>query len=110
MVHCWCGYKVTGQAHIAKFMPHFDGPYTIIHANPACSVYTLNIPNMPHNTCLMFYSSLLHPSILNDPTCFPNHQLICPSPVVNESGITKWEVQNIINKQQHGCRMQYLMR
>lgn len=45
--HCHQGYIQKGQNHIAKFMPQFDGLYTIIDAFPLCSVYTIDMLNCP---------------------------------------------------------------
>lgn len=37
-------YLNGSNKHVAKFMPHFDGPYKIISAHPESSTYTLDLP------------------------------------------------------------------
>jgi len=41
---------------VAKFIPHFDGPYVIINSMPEFSAYTLDLPNSP-NIFPTFHSS-----------------------------------------------------
>ena len=46
-----CNYKCKGKTHIAKFMPWNNGPYTITHAFPEHSEYTLK----PHTIVTLTY-------------------------------------------------------
>ena len=46
--NCHHNYKRKGKTHVAKFMPQNDGPYTITHAFPERSEYTLKLPNNPN--------------------------------------------------------------
>jgi len=41
-------YKAKGEKHVAKFMPHYDGPYTIIDVDEDHSTVTLNLLNSPN--------------------------------------------------------------
>ena len=43
---------------VAKFMPHFDGPFNVTNANLSKSTYTLDLPNEP-NHFPTFHSLLL---------------------------------------------------
>src|SRR5882762_11478793 len=40
-------YTHKGVQHVAKFMPHFDGPYHVLHTHPEVSLYTLDLPHCP---------------------------------------------------------------
>jgi len=40
-------YKAKGAKHVAKFMPQYDGPYTIIDVDENHSTMTLDLPNSP---------------------------------------------------------------
>jgi hypothetical protein len=46
------------NGRVAKFMPYFDGPYTIIDTHPETSNYTLDLPNSP-NIFPTFHASQL---------------------------------------------------
>jgi len=50
------------DGRVAKFMPRFDGPYTIIDLHPETSNYTLDLPNSP-NIFPTFHSSQLQPYV-----------------------------------------------
>ena len=41
-------YKVKGEKRIAKFMPRFDGPYTIVDTDEKHSTVTIELPNAPN--------------------------------------------------------------
>jgi hypothetical protein len=56
--NCHCNYKRKGKTQVAKFMPRNDGPYTITHAFPERSEYTLKLSNNP-NTFSGFHAHLL---------------------------------------------------
>ena len=74
-------YKSKGQHQVAKFMPHYDGPYTIIEVHAARSTVTLNMPNSP-NVFPVFHTSQVKPFKPNDPLLFPSRELKCPQPVI----------------------------
>jgi hypothetical protein len=64
-------YIQAKSSRSVKFMPRFDGPYTVTHAFPSKSCYMLDLPNEP-NRFPTFHSSLLQPYIPNDPGLFPS--------------------------------------
>lgn len=72
--NCSCNYKCKGKTHVAKFMLQNDGPYTITHAFPEHSEYTLKLPNNP-NSFPSFHAHLLKRYIPIDPLLFPDHDL-----------------------------------
>jgi hypothetical protein len=41
-------YKSADTRRATKFMPCFNGPYTIITMNPNKSTIMINLPNAPH--------------------------------------------------------------
>ncbi len=51
-------FKAGNKNCITKFMPRFDRPYIVIHANPALSSYTIEMLNSP-NIFPTFHSSEL---------------------------------------------------
>lgn len=64
-------YKLEGNHHAAKFMPHYNGPYHVIATDEAHSTVTLDLPNNP----LMFpvfHISEVKPFKENDNLLFPN--------------------------------------
>ena len=71
-IHHQHNFKAAGQTHVAKFMPHFNGPYVITHMILERSVYSLDIPNTYPNACLSFHASLLCPYFPSDPLLFPH--------------------------------------
>ena len=48
MLHRRNKYKVKGKKRVAKFMPHYDGPYTIIDTDERHSTVTIELPNAPN--------------------------------------------------------------
>ena len=68
--HCH-EYQGSGEKRVAKFMPQYDGPYTIINIDKEDSTVTLDLPNLP-NIFPTFYTSEVIPYVENDATLFPN--------------------------------------
>jgi hypothetical protein len=64
-------YMQAGSGHVAKLMPQWDGPYTIVKAHPETSLYTLDLPASftIHPT---FHVSHLKPFRENDDDAFPS--------------------------------------
>jgi hypothetical protein len=76
------------QAHSGqsvKFMPSYDGPYTMTCANPSESIYTLHLPNKP-NCFPTIHSSPLHKFIDNDHTMFSACSLVMPGTINTAEG------------------------
>jgi hypothetical protein len=49
-------YKSNCKMCVAKFMPHYNGPYEITNTAPEISTITINLPNHP-NFFLTFHTS-----------------------------------------------------
>jgi len=92
----------------AKFMPWFDGPYHMVDAHAAKSMYMLNLPNEP-NCFPTFHSSLLHPFVDNDPNLFPLRTLPMPDAIVTPDGQEEWLVDRILYECKHSHGYQYLI-
>jgi hypothetical protein len=74
-------YKKKGEKRVAKFMPRFDGPYTIRSCNHAHSTVTLDLLNKPH-VFPTFHLSQVIPFVENDSSLFPSRQLSQPAPLI----------------------------
>ncbi|KAJ8481084.1 hypothetical protein ONZ51_g6252 [Trametes cubensis] len=102
-------YMQRGDLRVAKFMVRWDGPYSVLHAHPDASVYTLDLPNTM-KIFPTFHSSLLKPYIPNDDSLFPSRALARPGPVVTADGIKEWEVDSIVDHRRRGRGFQFLVR
>ena len=100
-------YVQKGQNWVTKFMPRFDGPYTITWAFSICSVYAINVPNCP-DLYSTFHTSLLKPFIANDPLLFPLWIQSQPNTVVTENS-EEWFINQIVDERKRGRGYQYLV-
>ena len=107
--HCRRNYKRKGKKRVAKFMPRFDGPYTVVAAFPEKSEYTLRLPNNP-KTFPSFHASLLKPFVPNDPDYFPDRELPKPGIVVTEDGTEETLIDKIVDEKRWGRGKRYLVR
>jgi hypothetical protein len=102
-------YVQAKSGRVAKFMPRFDGPFTITHAYPQTSTYTLELPN-ELNRFPTFHSSQIRPFIKNDNELFRAHKLAQPGPVLTSEGQEEWLLRDIIDERIRGRGRQYLVR
>ena len=65
-LHCRQEFKKKGKKWVAKFFPHYDGPYNIINEHAATLNYTLELLNNP-NTYPTYHTSELKNFVPNDP-------------------------------------------
>jgi hypothetical protein len=93
---------------VAKFMPRFDGPYTILEKHAEFSTFTLDLPNQPE-IFPVFHSSELEPFTENDDDKFPSRKLTEPDPIVVD-GQQEYFVHEIIDERKRGRGVQYLVR
>lgn len=102
-------YMQAHQNRVAKFMPRFDGPYTVTDAFPLRSVYSIDIPSSP-DLYSKFHASLLKRFVPNDASLFPSRQMPeHPGTVVTENG-EEWFVDRIVDERKRGRGYQYLVR
>ena len=94
---------------VAKFMPRFDGPYTIVSANPESSTYTLDLPEHT-NAYPTFHVSELKRHVPNNVELFPSREIQRPGPIVTTTGTEEWEIERILDRRRRGRGYQYLVR
>jgi hypothetical protein len=101
-------YKAKDEKQVVKFMPRYDGPYTVTDAAPEISTVTLDLPD---NRWMFptFHTSQVLPFVENDTTLFPSHELECPPPVVIDSE-QEFFINRILDEPKCGRGMQYLVR
>lgn len=102
-------YKRKNDKRVAKFMPRYDGPYVVVKANSAKSLYTLRLPNNP-KTYPGFHAKLLKPFQPNDAEAFPDRELPKPGIVVTEDGQEEVMIDKIVDERVRGRGKQYLVR
>ena len=102
-------YKASGEKRVAKFMPRFDGPYTIIDIDEEHSTVTLDLPNSP-NAVPTFHTSEVVPYKENDAELFPNREFSRPPPITTEDGNEEYFIRDIIDERRRGRGTRYLVR
>jgi hypothetical protein len=102
-------YKSGKKGRVAKFMPRFDGPFTIVEAHPEISSYKVDIPGHPGGP-QSFHTSRLKKHVENDDVLFPSRTMERPGPIVTKDGEEEWEIDKIIDDRKVGRGMQYLVR
>ena len=78
-------YIQAKSGHVAKFMPHSDGPFLVTNVNPTKSSYTLDLPNKL-NQFPTFHASQLSCFNPNDADLFPSWALAQPGPSLTRPG------------------------
>jgi len=101
-------YKSKDSKRVAKFMPRFDGPYTITKVDHTHSTVTLDFPNCP-NVFPTFHMSQIIPFIENDATLFRSRQLSKPPPIIIDEE-EEYFIDKIIDERKFRRGMQYLVR
>jgi transposase InsO family protein len=102
-------YLNGNNKRVTKFMPRFDGPYTVVSTNPESSTYTLDLPDHT-NVYPTFHVSELKHHVPNNAELYPSRELQCPSLIVTQSGTEEWEIDMILDQRKWGRGYQYLVR
>ena len=102
-------YKAKGEKYVAKFMPQYNGPYTITDVNEEHSTITLDLPNSP-NIFPVFHTSEVLPYTESDTTLFPSRHLEEPAPILTDDGDEEYFIDKILDARRRGCGYQYLVR
>jgi hypothetical protein len=102
-------YLQKGKRRVAKFMPRFDGPYTITDMHPETSTYTLDLPQTM-NIYPTFHVSQLRAYQQNDPSLFPNREQTRPGAIVTAEGSVECFIDKIVDERRRGRGTQYLVR
>lgn len=100
-------YKNNEDLRVAKFMPRYDGPYTVISPNNLASTVTLDIPNQP-NIFPTFHTSLVKPFHENDHNKFPSRTLEKLGPIIVD-GEEEYFVDCIVDHKKIGKGFRYLV-
>ncbi|RDB24931.1 hypothetical protein Hypma_007676 [Hypsizygus marmoreus] len=108
-VHRRWEYMQKKDGRVTKFMPRFDGPYTIAKAHPATSSYTLDLPESS-SIFPTFHASQLQPFHPNDNILFPHRQHDQPGPIITPDGEEEYFVDSIVDEQKRGRSWQYLVQ
>jgi len=90
-------YTQKKKGCVAKFMPRYDGPYTIVKVFPESLMYTLHLPASSH-VFPSFHVSLLKKFNENDPNLFPKRKLAKPRPIVTADGQNEYFIKKILDK------------
>jgi len=101
-------YKAKGEKHVAKFMPRYDGPYTITEVNEQHSTVTLDLPNSP-NIYPTFHTSQVILYIESDTDKFPSRHFEEPELIITEDGEEEQFIDKILDACRHGQCYQYLV-
>jgi hypothetical protein len=93
---------------VAKFLPRFDGPYSIVDVHPLFSTYELDMPNK--RLFPVFHASELKRHVPNDDILFPSRKFKKPGPIVTEFREEEWGVEKIVDERKRGKEKQYLVK
>ena len=100
--------KAGDPNHVAKFMPRYDGPYTIKDTDKHHSTVTLDLPNSPH-IFPVFHMSEIHPFLDNNDTLFPSRALVPPKPITI-NGQQEFFIDKIVDQRKKGKKILYHIR
>ena len=108
-VHRRHEYKTKGQNRVAKFMPRFDGPYTILSIDEPHSTIKLDLPSSAKST-RTFHTSQVLPYHENDPSLFPSRSFPSPPPIITPLGVEEYLIRDIVDERRSGRSSKYLVR
>jgi hypothetical protein len=94
-------YLQKSKCRVAKFMPRFDGPYTITDIHAETSTYTLDLLQTM-NIYPTFHVSQLRAYQQNNPSLFPNREQTRPGAVVTAEGTIECFVEKIVDERCRG--------
>ena len=100
--------KAGDPNRVAKFMPRYDGPFTIKNTDERHSTVTLDLPNLP-NFFPVFHSSEVRPFHENNNTLFPSQALIPPEPITID-GQQEFFIDKIVDQKKKGKKTLYRVR
>ena len=108
MLHHRNEYKAKGEKRVAKFMPHYNGPYTVIDTDEWHSTVTIELPNAP-NIFPTFHTSKVLPFIESDTSLFPSCKFGEPLPILTPKGNEEFFIEKIIDERRRGRGRQFLV-
>ena len=101
-------FRVGDSNRVAKFMPHFDGPFLIKNTDEKHSTVTLDLPNLP-NIFPVFHTSEIKPFTENNNTLFPSRALIPPEPITI-NGQQEFFIDKIVDERLRKKKTLYRVR
>ena len=101
-------YKTDNSLRVAKFMPRFDGPYSVISTNEKHSTVTLDLPHSP-NMFPVFHTSEIIPFRENNGTLFPDRTLTPPEPLLI-NGEQEFFIDKIVDEKRKNKQTLYRVR
>ena len=107
-VHRRRDLKAGDPNRVAKFMPRFDGPFTIKHTDERHSTVTLDLPNLP-NFFPVFHTSEIKPFLENNNSLFPSRALIPPEPITID-GQEEFFIDKIVDERKKHRKTLYRVR
>ena len=102
-------YKAKGEKHVAKFMPCYNDPYTVVDTNEWHSTVTIELPNAP-NIFPTFHTSEVLPFTECDTKLFPSRKFKEPPPILTPEGNKECFIDKILDQRRWGRGFQYLVR
>ena len=90
-------YKRAGEQHVAKFMPQYNGPYTITNMDKAHSNVTLDLLNSP-NIFLSFHTAHVVPYVKNDAILFSGCEFSELVPIITEEESEEFYIHDVITE------------
>lgn len=90
-------YKAKGEKRVAKFMPRYDGPYTVVGTDKQHSTVTIELPNAP-NIFPTFHTSEVLPFIETNTSLFPSRKFEEPLPILTPEGNEEFFIEKIIDE------------
>lgn len=100
--------KAGDPNRVAKFMPRFDGPFTIKNIDERHSTVTLDLPNLP-NLFPIFHTSEVRPFLENDNSLFPSRALIPRDPITID-GHQEFFIDKIVDERRRRKKTLYKVR
>ena len=101
-------HRAGDQNRVAKFMPRFDGPFTIKSTDKKHSTVTLDLPNLP-NLFPVFHTSEVRPFTENNDSLFPSRILTPPDPITI-NGHEEFFIDKIVDERKRGKQILYRVR
>jgi hypothetical protein len=98
-------FKAGDPNRVAKFMPRFDGPFTIKNTDEHHSTVTLDLPTRP-NIFPIFHTSEVKPFLENDDSLFPSRALIPRDPITID-GQQEFFIDKIVDQRKRGKKTLY---
>lgn len=102
-------YKAKGEKCVAKFMPRYDGLYTIVDMDEKHSTVMIKLPNAS-NIFPTFHTSEVLPFVENNNSLFPSQKFEEPPPILTPEGKKEFFINKILDQRCRRQGHQFLVR